>query len=56
MDNKEWRIEEMTPKELEELQATKQATCQDDVPDGESGMGGPEGADDVDPVMIGEGE
>jgi len=55
-DNNEWRIEELSEAEASELDVAKGnlASCQDDVPEGESGFGGPEGEDDVDPEMLGE--
>lgn len=58
MDNNEWRIEELSEAELADLEQTKGdlPSCQDDVPEGETGMGGPEGEADVDPAMIGERE
>lgn len=57
-DSTDWRIEELSEAEIADLEATKATlpSCQDDVPEGETGFGGPEGEDDNAPgVLIEEG-
>lgn len=46
---KEWKIEELTPEDIEQLEKEAQPSCQAGLEGSTGGMGGPEGHDDTKP-------